>query len=733
MQPLSPNRVLFFAAFLTAALIAALFPFSPRNIGVSKGDIASRDVHSPRSKTFQSEVLTEQARSSAANAVPPVLVYDPSVQGRQIATLSSALKSVDSVRKNEALDQTAKRARLLGIRDLGSLSRASIDTVLSLPGDEWQKVQDESSRVLSDTLSRSVGQDSLQIERDGLFQQISPDLSAGEANLVADLVQPLVVPTLISDEDATATAREAARQNVQPVQQTIAKGQVIVSQGTPIDATAREVMAEVDLLAPRVQWQNVAAVAVVALLAAVTLAAYLWRFPLPAVSSTQNLVLLSLVIAVPLFAAKVYFGIVFPDESRRFLPYFLPLAVAPMLIATLLEERLAVLIGLVQAGLLMFIVVSLPDLSLVGTIEPVDAGRVLLFYAAGAIVGSAVAERAVRPNQYLLGGLLVALVSLATLFAMWLLEPERSALDALWMTGAASVSGLSSGILTAGSFALFGALLGVTTRVQLMELSQLNAPLLRRMQDEAPGTFHHSVIVGNLAERAAYLIGADALLTRVGCYYHDIGKVVQPGYYIENQLGGSNPHDTMEPSESAQIIAEHVRAGVELAKQHRLPPAVRAFIPQHHGTRLIPFFFRKASQQDENVDEALYRYPGPRPQRRETAIVMLADGTEAMVRAGPDHSPERIDQIVEQVLAERLAEGELDECDLTLRDLRTIAESFKQTLRGVYHPRIAYPEATEPERRALIGRFRPGRRLEAPEALPSLPAAPARARTRRST
>jgi putative nucleotidyltransferase with HDIG domain len=254
------------------------------------------------------------------------------------------------------------------------------------------------------------------------------------------------------------------------------------------------------------------------------------------------------------------------------------------------------------------------------------------------------------------------------------------------------------------------------------------------MQDEAPGTFHHSVIVGNLAERAAYLIGADALLTRVGCYYHDIGKVVQPGYYIENQLGGSNPHDTMEPSESAQIIAEHVRAGVELAKQHRLPPAVRSFIPQHHGTRLIPFFFRKASQQDENVDEALYRYPGPRPQRRETAIVMLADGTEAMARAGPDHSPERIDEIVEQVLAERLAEGELDECDLTLRDLRTIAESFKQTLRGVYHPRIAYPEATEPERRALIGRFRPGRQVTpAPPALPALPASKVSARPRRST
>jgi len=302
------------------------------------------------------------------------------------------------------------------------------------------------------------------------------------------------------------------------------------------------------------------------------------------------------------------------------------------------------------------------------------------------------------------------------------------------MTVAGSVTGVSSGLLTAGGFSVVGALMGVTTRVQLMELSQLNAPLLRRLQDEAPGTFHHSVIVGNLAERAADLVGADALLVRVGCYYHDIGKVLQPGFYIENQMGGANPHDTMEPADSARIIAEHVRAGAELARRHRLPRAVQTFIPEHHGTRLIPYFFRKASQQDPKVDADRFRYPGPKPQSRETAIVMLADSTEAMVRASADRSPERIDAIVEEVLAERLAEGELDECDLTLRDLRTVAESFKRTLLGVYHPRIEYPEPTPRERGALIGRFRPGRRLPAaPPSIEPLPQAPASTRGRRPT
>ena len=231
------------------------------------------------------------------------------------------------------------------------------------------------------------------------------------------------------------------------------------------------------------------------------------------------------------------------------------------------------------------------------------------------------------------------------------------------------------------------------------------------------------MIVSNLAERAADLIGADSLLVRVGCYHHDIGKVMQPGYYVENQLAGDNPHDALDPETSAQIIRQHVSKGLELAQPYGIPSRVQAFIPQHHGTRLIPYFYRQATERGLNVNEAAFRYPGPRPQSRETAIVMLADSTEAMVRASADRSSERIDAIVEEVIAERLAEGELEECDLTLRELRTIAASFKQTLSGVYHPRIEYPEPTPQERRLRIGRFRPGRRA-APRGAPLEPRVP---------
>ena len=711
MRPLRPLYALFFGAALAAVLVLALFPFFPRQLPVHQGDIATADLRSPRNISFVSNVLTDQARDDAALPVPDVLLFDPTIQPQQLTKLNKATGAAGRVKADPGLTDTAKRAQLLGIADLRGLSRASIDTILSLPNDRWQSVSTEAESVLIQVMSGSIAPDAVDGEKTGFAQLISPDLSADEVNVVADLIRPLIVPTLVVDDGATAKAREAARKDVQPVRQTIAESQLIVEKGRTVDATALELLQKVGLLSPRLTAENVGAAVIVAILAASLLALYLRLFPVEAISSPRNLLLLALLVGVPVLIARVYFSLVLPDDSRRFLAYFLPLATAPMLIAALLETRLAVVIGLVQAVLMTFVIVYLPEFSLVASIEPVDVGRVLLVYGLGAVVGVVTTYRVERANQYLLSGVLVGGTVLAALFALWLVDPQRRAFDGVWMISAAAVAGLGSGLLTAGGLAATGVVFGVTTRIQLMELSQLNAPLLRRLQDEAPGTFHHSIIVANLAERAADLIGADALLVRVGCYYHDIGKVLQPGFYIENQLGGENPHDRMDPQASARIIAQHVSCGQELAKRHGLPARVQAFIPEHHGTRLIPYFYRKASQQDPKVDASLFRYPGPKPQSRETAVVMLADSTEAMARASEDRSPERIDEIVEQVVSERLGEGELDECDLTLRDVRTIADSFKRTLRAVYHPRIAYPEPTERERGALTGLFRPGRRL----------------------
>jgi putative nucleotidyltransferase with HDIG domain len=319
----------------------------------------------------------------------------------------------------------------------------------------------------------------------------------------------------------------------------------------------------------------------------------------------------------------------------------------------------------------------------------------------GGLAGIFAVHRAERMSRYLVAGGVVAVVSFTVLLSFWLLSGDRQADEPAWMIVASGLGGLLSAVVVVGATVVLGLMFGITTRMQLMELAQLNHPLLRRLQEQASGTFHHSVIVGNLAERAADLVGADSLLVRVGCYFHDIGKVAKPVYYIENQVHGENPHDKLSPAASAKVVADHVSTGIELAKRHRVPALVRAFIPEHHGTRLVTYFFRKAAADDATTDPAKFRYPGPRPQSRETAIVMLADSVEAVVRSSRDRSAERIDSLVEAVIAERVAEGQLEECDLTLRDLKTIADSFKGTLRGVYHPRIDYPAPMAPERAAV--------------------------------
>jgi hypothetical protein len=490
------------------------------------------------------------------------------------------------------------------------------------------------------------------------------------------------------------------------VQVSFARNQFIVQSGDIIDATELEALRAAGLLSPRLRWDTGMGAAIIALMAGLFLGFYLYQFQPSGVHSNRHLLMIILVVVVPVLVAKLYLPLILPDESRHFLAYMLPLAAAPMVLAALLEAQLAVAVVGLLAALLTFTAVYLPDLSGVTAMGSLDALRMVLVTGFGGMAGVLTVHRGERLNRHLVAGLTVAATVMAVLMGAWLLDADRSGLDIPWMTAAAGVNGFLSAFIALGAFLGLAALFGITTRVQLMELAQLNQPLLRRLQDEAPGTFHHSIIVGNLAERAADAIGADSLLVRVGCYYHDVGKLLQPGFYVENQMGGENPHERLEPHVSAEIVSEHVRGGMELAHRYRLPSGVAAFVREHHGTRLVTYFYRKASQEQREVNIAHFTYPGPKPQTRETALGMLADSVEATVRSSSDHSPERIDTLVDEVITERVSEGQLDDCDLTLRDLKTIAEAFKATLRGVYHPRLEYPEPTEAEKRRALSLVR---------------------------
>ncbi len=477
-------------------------------------------------------------------------------------------------------------------------------------------------------------------------------------------------------------------------------GEVIAEEGDVISAIDLQRIEDAGLLDNKLGVTEAVAAIVVAVLSAALLAIYLSVFQPPQVDTVRRLVMYGALIIVWLLAAKIFLSITLPDQDRLFLGYILPVAAAAILTATLLDRSLALVTAAFLAALTAFAAFYMADARNPLATDPLEPLQMVMTFFLGSVAGVLTVGKAERVNRYVFAGIATAMVSFATLFAFWLLMPNREGADVAWMLLAAGLGGAGVTVIAIGATVTLGVTFGITTRIQLMELSQLSHPLLRELQDEAPGTFHHSVMVGTLAERAAHMVDADSLLSRAGAYFHDIGKIASPRYYMENQADDVNPHDDLQPEASAQAIFGHVREGLALTKRHRVPPRVRAFIPEHHGTRLVMYFYRKARALDPDTDPEVYRYAGPRPQSRETGIVMLADSVEAIVRASKDRSFERIDELVDAVVAERIAEGQMDDCDLTMRDLRTIAETFKATLRGIYHRRIEYPpeiEATPPD------------------------------------
>lgn len=690
-------RAAAFVALLTILLVVVLFPILPSRLHVHEGDIASQTIRAPHEFSYNSDVLRRQLQSQAVSAVPQAYSYDVSVKNTQLAKLTDLTNALSAVRSDTTL---TPQQRLDAIISRGSgLTADQATQIAAFSAADWTATVGEAQHLLGTVLEDPFAQSDVPTRRASLANRVSAGISSMQGDIAVALVRNLIVATEGVDQAATQKAQDQAAASVSPQRVTFARGQVIVRDGDVIDASKLESLQNAGLLTVHLRYSDLGAVILFVITAGCVLAASLAAFQRRLLLSWQSRLLVTLILAGLVLVAKVYMPLVLPDSHRQFMQFAFPAAAAPMLAASLFDAGLGVTLAGIGALLATFTALYLSDLSgVVGlsALQPLEMASA--FFLSG-VAGVLVVHRAERLNRFLLAGVAVAVVTTATLFGFWLLDPARVARDIGWLVVAGAVNGVVSALLTVGTFVLLGSVFNISTRLQLMELAQLNAPLLRRLQEEAPGTFHHSILVGNLGERAADLIGADALLVRVGCYYHDIGKLSRPAFFIENQFGATNPHDSIEPLVSNRIVQEHVRYGDELARRARLPESVRGFVTEHHGTRLVAYFYRKAAQSEPDIDPAIFSYPGPRPQSRETAIAMLADSTEALVRSSRDHAPERIDTLVEGVIAERLAEGQFDDCELTLRDLRVIADSFKTTLRAMYHARIEYPAPTEAERR----------------------------------
>lgn len=696
-----------FAALLVLGMIAALFPWFPGGSLLTEGRQVERAIVAPRDVEYASPVRTAEVRRQAAEAVPDVLVLDPAVRDRQLAQLNRVVVAIESERRNTTQSASARETAIRAIPG-AELSAAGARTLIAASNERFQLITDQAANALGRTLTGTVGVSDLESARSRARTFLSPQLGAEEVSAAVELLSPHIVPTQVADAARTEALRRDAAANTPPVIVKIAEGQVVVPERTALTAAQIEALTQLGIRDGGLEWPTLAATALFALLVGGALPSYLAVQRHAILGSTLRMVVLAALLLVPAALLKFTLPAVLPDLDRHFVAYAIPVAAAPILAVVFLDVGVAVVLSMLLAGTAGFVSVYVPGFGAAGDVAQIETARLMLAVGVGSVAGALVAGRAERLQTYALAGALSAGAAGVALVSLVFLDPDMRSQDARWVAGAVAANAVGTVVVSVAVFHLVRRRLGILTRVDLMELAQLNHPLLRRLQDEAPGTFQHSILVGNLAERAADRIGADALLVRVGAYYHDIGKLIAPPFFVENLGEEQSPHDTLDPLQSTRVLHQHVTAGVELARRERLPERLIRFIPEHHGTRLAAFFYRRAAEANPDVSADIFRYPGPKPQSRETALVMLADASEAAVRAATDRSAERIRAIVEGVIRERVEEGEFDECDITLRDLRTVADSYVGTLSAVYHPRVEYPE---PTRRELATRgVRPGAR-----------------------
>ena len=355
--------------------------------------------------------------------------------------------------------------------------------------------------------------------------------------------------------------------------------------------------------------------------------------------------------------------------------YFIPIAIIPMLSVLLFNN--------LEIAYFLSLGTSLSLASL--TAEPFKAWFIFMTLCSCAIL---LINKANKRTAVIRAGLMAGLIQLISLIFLehsWINQPERYLIII--------INSLTSGIIVLGVLPIFEYLLQTVTNISLLELADSHHPILQRMILEAPGTYHHSLIVGNLSDTACTTIGANGLLARIGSYYHDIGKLQKPEYFIENQQIKKNLHDQLSPTMSKMIIMNHIKEGLDLAKKYSLSPALWDFIQQHHGSSLVYYFYRRAlegREEDEEVTEEGFRYPGPKPNTKETAIVLLADSVEAATRTLKDPTPIKIEEVVHKVINNKFIDGQLDECELTLKDIEKISNVFTKILNGIYHSRVNY-------------------------------------------
>jgi len=678
----------------------------PRKYKLVLGDKSPYDITATRD--VENKLKTEENARVAAEAVPPVMKRLDNVPIDVLNTVDDFMTTIFNAKNNleksikeQGIDknhqdykQKLELEQEIAATSLGNelkklnilLSEEQVQYLISKTSEEqldnFKKITRE---LISGTMKEDINKDELANKIDAVQNSYQDtDLSQELKNIGALFAKAVLKPNSTVDIELTESKKEEAYQNAKKIKVNISEGSRIVSVGDIVTEDRLKVLEELNLLETgKFDFVFAAGIFMILLLLASLLILYMNFFCRKVLASRSDIILISVIILLTLIVAMV---------MNVYSPLLIPVFIAAMLISILVDVKLAIVVNFILAIAISFI----------------TKGNLTFMYMA-IISGSFSAFIVARANQrskLSAAGIFIAGINILIIASMGIIS-ESTIRTVVRECMLASINGVVSIILTIGLLPFLESTFNIITPLKLLELANPNQPIIKRLLMEAPGTYHHSLMVGNLAEVATEAIEGNALLARVGAYYHDIGKLKRPNFFMENQLS-DNPHDRMTANLSTLVITSHTQDGVEMAEKYKIPLAIRDIIAQHHGTTLVAYFYHKAKKNDrgESVKQEDFRYSGPKPTSKEAAVVMLADAVEAAVRSMIDKTEGKIEGLVRKIIKDKLDDGQLDMCELTLKDMDDIAKGFMRVFSGFFHEREEYPDIKvrkiESEEKAVV-------------------------------
>ena len=657
------------------------------------GDVAPYDFRAPYAITYQSQILTARQQDAAAADIS--LVYSPpdtNIARQQLERLRNALVYIDSVRADGFATQEQKAIDLAAMEDI-QLNHDTIVAILSLSNSRWQSISQETTSILDQIMREPIRENQLLAVKQKIPTSISLSFPEEQSSIIINLVQAYVVPNSLYNEQLTEAARQQARENVPPISRAYITDETIIQRGKVITVTDFEALQQYGLTQPKNRWQDIVSSLGLSILST---AIFIYFYRNNQIMFSGNLGMRKFSLLLMLFLLFLFIARV-SIPGHAVIPYVYPVMGFALTISALFSAELA-LISVVPLSFL--IPYNLPE-----------AQVLTLYYLLGSVFGVFVLKRAQRLTSFFWAGAAISISAASVAIAYRIIQPTADWIGVVTLVLAAIINGIASVSIALIFHYYLAQFLGQTTALQLIELSRPDHPLQQLLLRTAPGTYQHSLQLANLVEQAAESIRANAMLARVGALYHDIGKILNPYFFIENQPPGNlNPHNDLDPETSAATIIRHIPDGIDLARKYRLPKQLIDFIGQHHGTTITRYQYGRALEvagmNKDAIDISKFRYPGPRPSTREIALLMLADTCEARMRAERPKDENELHELIKSVVKDKLELGELVDTQLTIQNLEQIIDSFTSTLRGVYHPRIQYPKSEADEKTRPVS-YRP--------------------------